>query len=108
MTEDMKKDSLPVEEETVETVEPVETAAEKPAVLVRDVMEKVFVSVTPDTPIRRISPFYQTSPPGRTGRRRKQPSHRPHFQCRPHVSQLEAAYSSPAFHGHQSVYQPHL
>lgn len=40
MTEDMKKDSLPVEEETVETVEPVETAAEKPAVLVRDVMEK--------------------------------------------------------------------
>lgn len=54
MTEDMKKDSLPVEEETVETVEPVETAAEKPAVLVRDVMEKVFVSVTPDTPIRDV------------------------------------------------------
>lgn len=58
MTEEMKKDSLPVEEEAVETAavetEAVETKAERPAVLVRDVMEKVFVSVTPDTPIRDV------------------------------------------------------
>lgn len=57
MTEDMKKDSLPVEEEVVETAEAAETMeapAEQPAVLVRDVMEKVFVSVTADTPIRDV------------------------------------------------------
>lgn len=69
MTEDMKKDSLPVEEETVETVETVETAAENRPSSFGMSWKSIRIGYAGYAHSRRISPFYQTPPPGRTCRR---------------------------------------